>query len=247
MGRSADVVVFAGPSLAPTDRQAVPGLELRGPAACGDVARAAAAGARAIGLIDGLFETTLSPWHKELLWVMSKGVRVFGAASIGALRAVELRRYGMVGVGEVFQAYCDGRLTDDDEVAVLHGPADIGYVAVTEAMVNVRWTLAAARDAGVIAAADADTLTLCAKRIFFKQRTWPAIWQAARGTSGIGAEAAAAWVGRNRVNVKQRDARALLALLATDGADAGDPAPRVPFVDTVFWERMRTHLGLASQ
>src|SRR5688572_32760283 len=51
------------------------------------------------------------------------GVRVFGAASMGALRAAELQPFGMIGVGQVFQAYRRGHLTDDDEVAVAHGPA----------------------------------------------------------------------------------------------------------------------------
>ena len=50
----------------------------------------------------------------------------------------------------------DGILTDDDEVAVLHGPEELGYPAVTEAMVNIRATLAAALSMRVITASFAD-------------------------------------------------------------------------------------------
>ena len=45
-----------------------------------------------------------------------------GASSMGALRAAELSQFGMVGIGEVYQAFKLGRLEDDDEVAIVHGP-----------------------------------------------------------------------------------------------------------------------------
>src|SRR5260221_163993 len=77
-------------------------------------------------------------------------VRCIGSASIGALRAFELARFGMRGIGGVYEDFRDGVLQDDDEVAVLHGPAELGYPPVTEAMVNIRATLAAAARDGVL-------------------------------------------------------------------------------------------------
>ena len=71
----------------------------------------------AIGIIDGYFENIPSVWHKEILWAMSQGIHVFGSASMGALRAAELAPFGMEGVGAIFEAYRDGWLEDDDEVA----------------------------------------------------------------------------------------------------------------------------------
>ena len=57
-----------------------------------------------------------------------------GAGSIGALRAAELEAFGMVGEGRIFEAYRSGVLEpydtpfeDDDEVAVVHAPAELGY------------------------------------------------------------------------------------------------------------------------
>jgi hypothetical protein len=58
-------------------------------------------------------------------WGLSKRIAFFGAASMGALRAVELEPFGMIGTGRVFEG--------DDEVGVLHGPAEIGYPTLTEA------------------------------------------------------------------------------------------------------------------
>ncbi|WP_374944932.1 hypothetical protein [Sphingomonas sp.] len=42
-----------------------PGIDVHPPARCGDIAAAAAAGAAAIGLIDGVSEHGRSVWRKE--------------------------------------------------------------------------------------------------------------------------------------------------------------------------------------
>ena len=116
------VAVFAGPSIYGVPTEMREGLMILPPAACGDVARAVRDGATTIALIDGLFETTASVWHKELLWALSMGVRVFGSSSIGALRATEMWSFGMQGVGLVYRLYRSRAIIDDDEVALLHGP-----------------------------------------------------------------------------------------------------------------------------
>ena len=100
-------------------------------------------------LIDGYFDTVPAVWHKELLHALASDVVVYGASSIGALRAAEMERFGMIGVGEVFAAVRDG-LVDDDDVAVAQDPERDGSTSRSVAMVNVRWTLRHAAGAGVI-------------------------------------------------------------------------------------------------
>ena len=134
----------------PSIRPADPALEWRPPVKQGEVYECALTRPAIIGIIDGYFEVTPTVWHKEILWAMAQGIHVYGSASIGALRAAELHTFGMTGVGRVFAAFRDGILTDDDEVAVLHGPEELGYPAVTEAMVNIRATLDKAVAEGVI-------------------------------------------------------------------------------------------------
>ena len=135
-------VVFAGPSLAGT--AAPEGVTLAPPAAAGDLYRAARAGARVIGLVDGVFEDRPTVWHKEILWALDRGARVLGAASVGALRAAECAAFGMEGIGRVFAAVRDGAIEDDSDLAVIHAPGALGWHPLTEARVNVRATLAAA-------------------------------------------------------------------------------------------------------
>src|SRR5918996_70263 len=102
------------------------------------------------------------------------------AISTARLRAAELHSFGMVGVGRIFEAYRSGALEpygdapfeDDDEVAVIHGPPETGYVALSEAMVNIRATLARAEAKGVIEAASRDALAALAKRLFYHERSY---------------------------------------------------------------------------
>ena len=152
VGRTAmKACVFVGPTLRPQDLPPDDDIVALPPVAQGDVYRIAQRRPQAIGIIDGYFEGVLAVWHKEILWAMAEGIHVFGSASMGALRAAELHPFGMVGVGRIFEAYRDGELEDDDEVAVIHGPPETGYLALSEAMVNIRRTLSEAERAGVIA------------------------------------------------------------------------------------------------
>jgi hypothetical protein len=91
-------------------------------------------------IVDGVFEQQASITHKEILWVLEKGVKVTGLSSMGALRAYELHDYGMLGYGEIFQNYIAGLLDGDDEVATSYFLSNDSSEK-TIAMVNIRATL----------------------------------------------------------------------------------------------------------
>lgn len=229
------VVVFLGPSLAVAEARAILDADYLPPARRGDIAAAVARGAETVVLIDGYFEQVPAVWHKEILWALSRGVRVCGAASMGALRAAELAPFGMLGVGRVFEAYRAGRFApfadpfeDDDEVAVVHGPAATGY-AGTEALVDIRATLAAAEVAGAIDAGERDRLAAAAKGTFYKRRTWAALLD-----GRVRAPTLRAWVQENRVRQKARDAALLLGMIR-DGLPAAAP-PAFRFERTLIWQ-----------
>ncbi len=235
-------IVFVGPSLPAGECQAIlPGAAVYPPVSQGDVTRAVLAGARMIGVIDGYFERVPAVWHKEILWAMTRGTHVFGAASMGALRAAELHVFGMVGIGEVFAAFRDGVLEDDDEVTVTHGPAEIGYLPTSVAMVDIRATLRAALDAGVTTRATHDTLIDMAKRTYYPERSYDALLAAAPA-SGLPAMEIAAlreWLPSGRVERKATDARALLTAMAAHlDADPGPMRTDFHFQPTDAWEQV---------
>ena len=134
-------VVFVGPTLTPNAVAESLEAEILPPVRQGDVYRVARKNPTAIGIIDGFFEGVPSVWHKEILWAIEQGIPVFGSASMGALRAAELADFGMIGVGRIFEDYYSGVLQDDDEVAVLHSPAELGFQSLSEPMVSIRATV----------------------------------------------------------------------------------------------------------
>jgi len=93
--------------------------DFRPPAGQGDLLRAALEYPPAIALIDGIFKDAPTVRHREILWALSAGIPVFGAASMGALRAAELHPFGMRGVGLIFRWYRRYALLPDDAVADL--------------------------------------------------------------------------------------------------------------------------------
>src|SRR5262249_25127305 len=119
-----EAIVFLGPSLRAADLRQLSSFDVRPPAAHGDVYRAVQDHPRTIGIVDGYFEGVPSVWHKEILYALSEGVHVYGAASMGALRAAELDGFGMQGVGRIYEGYRDGLFEDDGDVAVSHGPEE---------------------------------------------------------------------------------------------------------------------------
>jgi hypothetical protein len=231
------IFVFAGPSLARADA-AVPGLTYLPPAAEGDIYRATREGPRAIALIDGYFEAQPAVWHKEILWAMYQGIHVFGAASMGALRAAELWSFGMQGAGVIYRAYRRGVLIDDAEVAVLHGPAELNYPSVTEALVNVRANSSRAQAQGVLSREARRLVLQSAAAVYYKDRTWERILAAAV-QNGMAAEDAASvksWLKTNSFDLKRRDAGSLIRLVK-EREDSFDKPLEVSyeFEDTTFW------------
>ena len=225
-------IVFVGPSLAGASPAPTPGVTLAGPAAAGDLYRAAREGARTIGLADGVFEDRPTVWHKEILWALERGVRVIGAASLGALRAAECAPFGMEGVGRVFELVRDGTIEDDSDLAVVHAPAELDWQPLTEARVNVRASLDAAEAAGVLSRRDARALTARAAAMPFRTLSWRALLDTLDG--GRRARLAA-WLPDGRVDLKQADALALIDAVAA--GDGTAPPSRTAFrlADTRYW------------
>lgn len=207
------VYVFLGPTLPQRDARRYLAAEYLPPVAQGDVLRLLNKQPTAIAIVDGYFELVPSVWHKEILLALESGVHVFGAASMGALRAAELDAFGMKGVGQIYRWYASGRLEDDDEVAVVHGPADQGYREMSDAMVNIRDRCRSATSGGVVSRRVARRFVDVAKGLFYPERQWPRILADSRaaGIRERDISAMASYLKREKaLSLKARDAIALL-------------------------------------
>ncbi len=224
-----ETIIFVGPTLAEHEVR-LAGAEVRPPAAVGDILSLALAKrppAR-IALIDGYFERMAAVWHKEILLALERGIEVYGAASLGALRAAELAPFGMIGVGAIYKAFARGELSRDDEVAIAHLPASQGYRAVSTALVDLRHGLELAVRARAITATTRRRLIDLAATRFYRERSWPQLVADARA-AGLATTRLEAWLARALVpSQKAADARLLLAALGRPRrrSRAGAAVPR---------------------
>src|SRR5262249_5184466 len=156
--------------------------------------------------LDGYYFTVPSVAHKEVLYALDAGVRVIGAASLGALRAAELAPFGMIGVGTVFDWYRSGVIDGDDEVALLHGPEENGYRGITVALVELRHAVERMAAAGELPEEKGRRLIAEVKSLSFLDRYPDRIAELARIHLG---EALARDLQRrlNDGGIKQDDAR----------------------------------------
>ncbi len=207
-------LVYVGPTLPAAEvRARLPGAVVLPPVAVGDVLIAIRRrGVTRIAIIDGYFERMAAVWHKELLRALERGISVWGAASMGALRAAELAPFGMRGIGSIYRAYARGTLTADDEVAVAHLPAEYGYRATSDALVNLRDGIARAP---MLSTAVRERLVELARAPFYRERSWGRLVGDARA-AGISARTLALFAAWPKPDRKAADARMLLRALVTD-------------------------------
>jgi len=240
------IYVFIGPSLSVNHARELLDAVYLPPVKMGDIYRVTQKNPTAIAIIDGFFESTPAVWHKEILYALSLGIPVYGASSMGALRAAELHAFGMIGVGKIFEDYASGAIEDDDEVAVVHAPCEDGYIVLSEAMANIRAGLAQARNSHYISDATYDVLLVTAKNQFYADRSWHALAELGK-QSGVPDDELAAlqdFLELEQPNQKRADAVALLSGLA-DGS-----LPKVltnvkpwVFEQTVYWDTVKTYYG----
>ncbi|MFE9560570.1 TfuA-like protein [Streptomyces sp. NPDC006487] len=231
------VIVYAGPTISAADVHAVlPEADVRPPAGRGDLLAEQWRPGDVVVVVDGYFRERRSVGHKEILQVLTEGAEVIGAASMGALRAAELAPCGMRGLGTVFTMYASGEIDGDDEVGVLHGPAERGYPAQTVALVNLRYGCKEGVETELIAPGAGRRIVAAAAALPFTHRGWKDIEQALDDVDGVDDEdreslrtleemiASGVW------DLKRLDAMAALRAIASRGAVAPGPvAPEVTF------------------
>lgn len=174
------VLIYAGPSLDyGTIAEQLPDCEVivKGPVRHGDFSTdLLECEPSHVLIIEGLFHQNLSVWHKEIVWALQMpGIKgIYGAASMGALRAADLAPYGMIGCGRIFRWFYEGITFKEADVASAYGlrtDANVISSALTVPMVNVYGALLKALEDGVIDEGTAEYFVRQERAVHWTQRT----------------------------------------------------------------------------
>jgi hypothetical protein len=210
-------IIFIGPSLGPEKARRILDADYRPPAKKGDLLRLAGLETvvNIVGLVDGLFLQDYPPTPIEVYQLaIKKNMVLVGGASLGALRAVELEKFGMVGIGKIFELYKKGKIHADDEVAVTF--SEDRQVLQSEAMIDIRFNLFLAQRKKIIDEVTKRTIAKVAKSTYFPYRNYGDIIDQSKKlypelTSQL--EAFRSYIYVYRQSLKERDAIRLIGYI----------------------------------
>ena len=214
------IIIYLGPSLPLEEAKYISSSDKKReivyapPIRRGDIPKAISEGFDIIGIIDGVFyrESAVSP--RELMEVLKSGVKIYGSSSMGALRASELDRYGMIGVGKIYQWYRNEILNSDDEVALSFDSEE--FIPISEPLVNIRETIKKATNENIISPEESEILFKSAKSLYFPERRWDKIIKNSEKILGNKLSNFSLFVKNNRVDIKKEDAILLLKKIDED-------------------------------
>jgi hypothetical protein len=129
-------------------------------------------------IVDGLFGANMSVTPTECRQLIENGWTICGCSSIGALRAADLWSMGMIGFGSIYYQYRLGYLKSDADVAVIYEETKAGnYKELTVSIVHLLFLLKHLQKVELIEQIQLNRMLLKAKRIFWVDRTWDALFE----------------------------------------------------------------------
>ena len=212
-------IIFLGPSLTHEKARKILDAEYKPPAKKGDFLKFATQTnvLTVVGLVDGYFLQDYPPSPIEVYQlIMRKNTVVIGSASLGALRAVELEKFGMIGVGKIFELYKRGTINADDEVAVTF--TQEAQSLQSEAMIDIRFNLFLAERKGIIDKITKKTVARVAKSVYFPYRNYGDIIDKTKNMHPElenDLESFRAYIDRYRQSLKEKDAIRLVEYIKT--------------------------------
>ncbi len=208
MGEARRIIIYTGTSITHEDaRKILSNADYRPPVRRGNIIRAIREEPDVIGIIDGVFFNRAAVGHREILEAIKRGITVFGGASMGALRASELDRHGMIGVGTIYQRYRSEIYTSDDEVAVVLDPETCKPLSTP--LVNIRETLHKAAAEDLITPAEEREIVRIARETYYPERNYRALLERARDNAILTRERAEElhrYIEEHAVDLKRDDA-----------------------------------------
>jgi hypothetical protein len=192
---------------------------------------------KSVAIIDGLLKPEPVLSVGEIRRALQRGMKIRGAASLGALRAHQTHLDGMEGSGWVYQAYVSGRIQGTDEIRVIYDP--FSHRPLTVPLVNVRFCLLRLVRRGTVAECDAEKAMSDLKWIPPEDRSRRAVvLELARVFGRERLKAAFKEAAGMDSNIKRRDALEMLQTIeASPIAGTGTTPNQSGFVSKLRKER----------
>lgn len=124
-------IIFGGPSIGSLVEQYHECFDLRPPIQRNDLYELAEQQRPGCALIvDGLFGSSMAISPTECIDLMKRGWLLYGASSMGALRAADCCAVGMMGIGDIFNGFHLGYFHSDSDVAVKYDSRSYSEITV---------------------------------------------------------------------------------------------------------------------
>lgn len=201
-------------------RQTLPGAILAPPVQRNDLYKDIADGVRIIVIIDGKFHHDLAISCGEIMDALRCGLSVYGASSMGALRAADMHPFGMYGFGEIYEFIKTSDAFRDDFLGQTFDEEN-DCRSLTIPYVDFYFNLKNLSSRGVVSSFDFKKLLKIFEKLHYSKRDWASLRHAIlkhRGDQGTllkSAETALLKMGSQ----KRRDALGLLKTVSSRQRD----------------------------
>lgn len=169
------IVVFVGPSIEKRDIKEIMGdhIQVHPPIRRGDLEKFDKG--YIVLIIDGVFGSVLAISPQEIQDFILRGNIVYGASSMGALRASELWSCGMIGYGKIFEAYKLKKVVSDAEVALIFSEND--YCPLSEPLIHLRFFLQEMHSLKFLTKEESETVFRQMENIYFPELSFERLFE----------------------------------------------------------------------
>lgn len=143
------IKIYSGLSLSEIELQKRnPEFEFSGPIKRGQLLTDIKSGYHIIGIIDGFFLNHLAVTPSEIIDCIRCGVKIFGASSMGAIRAADLDSIGMIGIGKIYDLIKKDDSFEDDFLGQTFLEEE--YFKTSAPFINVYYNLKKMKELNII-------------------------------------------------------------------------------------------------
>lgn len=164
----------------------LPDAHIAPPIKRGDLLQDMKQGIGVVIIVDGTFRQNLAVAPDEIMDALCGGVKVYGASSMGAMRASELRDFGMIGYGRIFEHIVASKDFRDDFLAQTFEDDNGTLKTLSYPYIDFYMNVVELRRLKHISVREMDKLLAFYKDFYYPDRCWPALRNSLRQHASSG-------------------------------------------------------------